>query len=407
MGKKVDNSYAQYLLVERAFEVLNILKEKTDETKTLTQAEIFKMISTTKNARTLSSTIDKMLNALNPPEYDGENSDEFRIQYKGWDQNIMLKRLDLKEEKLEEKKGTKDGKKKNKKLPSITDLRFVHDFTFDELDSIIEGIYFSKTINDEQRERLVKKVVNLSSENYKSKYLNSNGKLRNNIEGIQENSHTKKSELERNIGVIQQAMKDNVKISFCFNGYNADKKLEPTKDRFGKGKEYVVSPYHMVAYNGKYYLIANTDPYENVSIYRIDLMSNVNKKGMDTGNFKEIVRRKPVRDIKGLSEPWDASAFMSAHLNMFYDEPQTIRLKIRNDRYTILHDWFGERYEFKKKIDAEHDEVTVVCSPEAMVYWAMQYGDFIEVIGPSNVREKVKKKCKDLGDKYSDSVIDM
>ncbi|HRU02450.1 MAG TPA: WYL domain-containing protein, partial [Victivallales bacterium] len=343
MGKKVDNSKAQYLLVERAFEILNKLKENTDETKTLTQAEILKIISTTKNARTLSSTIDKMLSALNPPEYDGENSDEFRIQYKGWDQNIMLKRLDLKEEKLEGKISTK--------LPSITDLRFVHDFTFDELDSVIEGIYFSKTINDGQRERLVKKIVNLSSKNYKSKYIDSNGKLRNNIEGIQENLFTKKSELTQNINIIQQAMKDNVKISFYFNGYNADKKLEPAKDKFGKNKEYVVSPYHIVAYNGKYYLIANTDPFKNVSIYRIDLMSAVNKKGMDTGNSKEIARRKPVRDIKGLSEPWDASAFISAHLNMFYDEPQTIRLKIRNDRYTILHDWFGERYEFKGKVD--------------------------------------------------------
>jgi len=392
MGKKVDNSKAQYLLVERAFEILNKLKENTDETKTLTQAEILKIISTTKNARTLSSTIDKMLSALNPPEYDGENSDEFRIQYKGWDQNIMLKRLDLREEKLEGKISTK--------LPSITDLRFVHDFTFDELDSVIEGIYFSKTINDAQRERLVKKIVNLSSKNYKSKYIDSNGKLRNNIEGIQENLFTKKSELTQNINIIQQAMKDNIKISFYFNGYNADKKLEPAKDKFGKNKEYVVSPYHMVAYNGKYYLIANTDPFKNVSIYRIDLMSAVNKKGMDTGNSKEIARRKPVRDIKGLSEPWDASAFISAHLNMFYDEPQTIRLKIRNDRYTILHDWFGERYEFKGKVDAEYDEVTVVCSPEAMVYWAMQYSDYVEVIGPRDVRKKIAKKCKELGDRY-------
>lgn len=401
MGKKVDNLYAQYLLVERAFEVLNILKEKTDETKTLTQAEILKMITTTRNARTLSSTIEKMLKALNPPEYYEGNSDKFRIQYKGWDQNIMSKRSDIKEE-MEERKTIA----KYKKLPSITDLRFVHDFTFDELDSLIEGIYFIKTINDEQRERLVKKIVNLSSENYKSKYINSNGKLKNNIEGIKENSFTKKSELDKNIGTIQQAIKDNVKISFYFNGYNADKKLERAKDRFDKDKEYVVSPYHIVAYNGKYYLIANTDPYENVSFYRIDLMTDVNKKGLNTRNSKEISRRKPVRDVKGLSESWDASAFMSAHLNMFYDEPQTIRLKIRTDRYTILHDWFGERYEFKGKIDDEYDEVTVVCSPGAMVYWAMQYGDFIEVIGPSNVREKIKNKCQDLGGKYGGSAID-
>jgi len=401
MGKKVDNSDAQYLLVERAFEVLNVLKGKTDETNTLTQAEILKMIGTTKNARTLSSTIDKMLKALNPPEYHEENSDEFRIRYKGWDQNIMSKRLDIKEEMEERKTITK-----YKKLPSITDLRFVHDFTFDELDSLIEGIYFIKTINDEQRERLVKKIVNLSSENYKRKYIDSNGKLKNNIEGIKENSFTKKSELDKSIGTIQQAIKDNVKISFYFNGYNADKKLERAKDRFDKVIKYVVSPYHIAAYNGKYYLIANTDPYENVSIYRIDLMTNVNKKGLNTGNSKEISRRKPVRNVKGLSESWDASTFMSAHLNMFYDEPQTIRLKIMKDRYTILHDWFGERYEFKKKIDDDYDEVTVICSPEAMVYWAMQYGDFIEVVGPSNVREKIKNKCQDLGGKYGGSAID-
>jgi len=41
-----------------------------------------------------------------------------------------------------------------------------------------------------------------------------------------------------------------------------------------------------------------------------------------------------------------------------------------------------------------------------MVYWAMQYGDFIEVIGPSNVREKIKNKCQDLGGKYGGSAID-
>ena len=286
----MDNLYAQYRLVGRAFGVRNILKEKTDETKTLTQAEILKMITPTRNARTLSSTIVKRLKALNPPEYYEGNSDKSRIRYKGWDKNIMSNRSDIKEE-MEERKTIA----KYKKLPSITDLRFVHDFTFDELDSVIEGIYFSKTINDGQRERLVKKIVNLSSKNYKSKYIDSNGKLRNNIEGIQENLFTKKSELTQNINIIQQAMKDNVKISFYFNGYNADKKLEPAKDKFGKNKEYVVSPYHMVAYNGKYYLIANTDPFKNVSIYRIDLMSDVNKKGMDTGNRRNSSQKTSSR----------------------------------------------------------------------------------------------------------------
>jgi hypothetical protein len=79
MSKKIDNSDAQYVLVERAFEVLKILKEDTDETTTLTQAEILDKIETTKNAKTLSSTIDKILLAFNPIEYDGENLDEFQF----------------------------------------------------------------------------------------------------------------------------------------------------------------------------------------------------------------------------------------------------------------------------------------------------------------------------------------
>jgi predicted DNA-binding transcriptional regulator YafY len=344
MSKKIDNSDAQYVMVERAFEVLRVLKEETDETSSLTQAEILDKIETTKNAKTLSSTIDKM--------------------------------------------------------PSITDLRYVHDFTYDELDTLIEGVYFSKKLNDEKRDYLIKKIGSLSSEKYKSDHFDLKGKLKNNIDGIQENTNISKAELKKNIDTIQQAIKENSKISFAFNGYNYEKKLETIKDDGVKDKEYVVSPYHMVAYNGKYYLIANTDFYDNVSIYRMDLMTSLSIKGKNSETGKEKIRRKPVRDVNGLSEAWNASDFMSAHLNMFYDKPETIHLKIRNNRYTILHDWFGERYKFKNKLNDEYDEVSVVCSPHAMVYWAMQYGDYVEVLRPDSVREKIAEKCKSMVGKY-------
>jgi hypothetical protein len=247
----------------------------------------------------------------------------------------MTKRLDLKEEKNKEKKAEGKTKKKIDKMPSITELRYVHDFTHDELDTLIEGVYFSKKLNDEKRDYLIKKIGNLSSGKYKSDHFDLKGKLKNNIDGIQENTNISKVEFKRNIDTIQQAIKENSKISFYINGYNYEKKLETIKDDGGKDKEYVVSPYHMVAYNGKYYLIANTDFYDNVSIYRMDLMTSLSIKGKNSEIGKEKIPRKPVRDVNGLTEAWNASDFMSAHLNMFYDKPETIHLSGFSDIITV------------------------------------------------------------------------
>lgn len=66
MGKVADNSTAQYVLIERAFEIMKFLKEDTHAGKSLTQSEILKHIDRTTNERTLSTTIDKLIRAVNP-----------------------------------------------------------------------------------------------------------------------------------------------------------------------------------------------------------------------------------------------------------------------------------------------------------------------------------------------------
>lgn len=40
------------------------------------------------------------------------------------------------------------------------------------------------------------------------------------------------------------------------------------------------------------------------------------------------------------------------------------------------------------------------CSPYAMVNWALQYSDRVEVLEPVEVREQVIKKIKNLAIKY-------
>ena len=70
--------------------------------------------------------------------------------------------------------------------------------------------------------------------------------------------------------------------------------------------------------------------------------------------------------------------------------------------YTFLYDWFGDtfRYERTETEPPYGDIVRVFCSPFAMVNWALQYSDRVEVLEPESVREEVVEKIRKLNRKY-------
>ena len=92
---------------------------------------------------------------------------------------------------------------------------------------------------------------------------------------------------------------------------------------------------------------------------------------------------------------------MAEHLNMAYDEPKDILIKIKNDDYTIIHDWFGDHYEKVDEIsgkddagkDVVYDVVKVKTSPSMIVHWAMQYGTSVEILD-EEIREKIRDEIK-------------
>lgn len=133
-------------------------------------------------------------------------------------------------------------------------------------------------------------------------------------------------------------------------------------------KKDTVSPYYIVASGGWYYLLA----------------------------CKEVViKGEPVR-------------------NMSYDKPIWVTLKIKSPKqednparrikvdYTFLHDGFGDQFRFveTEKAAPYDDIVKVECSPFAMVHWALQYSDRVEVVAPEEIRNAVVEKIRNLNVKY-------
>ncbi|MFR6011896.1 MAG: WYL domain-containing protein [Coprococcus sp.] len=278
-----------------------------------------------------------------------------------------------------------------KRVPPVTNLRYVHDFSFDELDTIINALYFSKTVNEEERDRLIYKLAKLSSKRYQKKWFSENNNrpvIKNIFQGIVNNNDASRTELKKNIALIQSAIDEKVKIQFIMNVYNAERELVPSwTDKKGKAILRKVTPYHILVYNDRYYMLANYERYSNLSIWRIDLMSNV-KLLEEAG--------RPKQEIKGMTNTWNGQEYMEQHLNMFYDDPVKVTLKVPNDHYTMMVDWFGNSFVKWRAIDEKYDMVLVTCSEAAMINWAMQYSGVVEVLGPPSVQNAIEARCKDV-----------
>lgn len=393
--------------VGRLINIMKILQEETDEFNTITQPEILELLRDRDCAcseRTLTDYLKTIMKELNPEDVDGyvyENAsiEDYVIIAKGLEEKLKARDFGL----------TTEGSKKLQ----LRSLRYNQILSFAELNQVIEGVLFLKSIDDESKEKIIRKLITLSSKNFPkySPYISENTRtISKKIAGVFEDSRVDEIALKNNLQVIRTAIEANkgagLKISFYFNGYDENKKLKARVDASGAKLRYVVNPYYIIMYNGKPYLICATEPHDNVAIYRIDLMSEITTeiKASHAKDGKMISeKRRPKSEIKGLPMEWnskEASKFQTEHLYMYYGKPESISLKIDKDRYTLLHDYFGDRYQFVEHIDDTWDCIEVECVPDAMISWAMQCSDFVEVLQPELLCQRILGKCKSLAERY-------
>ena len=183
-------------------------------------------------------------------------------------------------------------------------------------------------------------------------------------------------------------------IRFKFNRYTADHVMIP-KTVY----RHTLSPYHLVVYHDNYYCIGFMAGDEQAKHYRVDLMSEVEVIQDEEGKIIPI----EVTSFEGLpisNAAWNPEKYMAEHLNMAYDEPQDIRIKIKNTDYTRIHDWFGDYYEKTDETCEEgYDIVKVRTSPFMIVHWAMQYGDTVEIMD-EEIRAKILEEIRKMESLY-------
>ena len=189
----------------------------------------------------------------------------------------------------------------------------------------------------------------------------------------------------KSIEAIDAAISKGKKISFSYLQYGIDFKLHPKRNI-----RYVVSPYQMVSNRGKYFLLANYEEHDDMSHYRLDRITDV-----------EILKEnsKPIKTVKGYEKGLNISEHLAEHVYMFSGESIHVKLKTNENLMDNLIDSFG--HDFRVALAEEPDIiVNLKCNPDAFFYWAMQYGEKIQVLEPESMRNRILKACKTIASKY-------
>ena len=329
-------------------DILRILEEHSDENNKLSQQEIHRLMQrkdTNIDRKAIKRNLDKLIEL-----------DYYDINYK------------------ESTRTNKNGKETS----VFTEWYMNKDFTDAELHLLIDGLLFSKYIPYNLCKKIVKKLKKQASKSFRQK-------------SILPEDDPENKELLFTIEIINDAIKAGKRVSFHFSAYGTDKKKHIILDADGKPHIYRVSPYEIVAANGRYYLLCSNNE-GGLFNYRLDYIRNA--------GIIENQNIRPIREIKGYEHGMDLAKYMKEHIYMYGGESK--RVSFRADKSIVgqIIDWFGTDVAFTK-IEEDSVEAYVTVNENAMLYWALQYGESVEIITPETLRNSVREAVKKMWERYS------
>ena len=241
------------------------------------------------------------------------------------------------------------------------------EFEDSELKLLIDGVLQSKHITAKHSKDLIEKLCGLSN-----KYFRSHVK---NVYSVNDWSKTENQALFYNIEVVDEAIATGKQIQYDYNKYGVDAKLH--KSSFQR-----VSPYQLILHNQRYYLMGYSDYWGNMTFHRMDRISNM-----------RIYEKPatPITSVNGYENGLDFKQIASTMPYMYTDTPE--RIEFIADEWIVdqIVDWFGK--DIRMSVLPDNDKkvkVELVASPNAMEHWALQYLNYVEVIKPESLRERIK-----------------
>lgn len=338
-------------------DILDILRKHTDENHRLSQQQIQNLMESEYGMKVDRKTVRRNLSKL--IEF------AFPIGYRG--------------SEFESNAITRNGKSGEETI--LTDWYYVHEFMNGELHLLIDNVLLTDGLSKKDRISLIHRLEELSSKYFHSEI----SKIDMDIYGKCENR-----EIIMTLEHIGSAISDGKQISFHYCDCGIDGKLKYRLDSNGKKKQYTVNPYQLISQNGHSYLICNLPQYDDLTHFRIDRIKDC--VPLDTP-------LKSLRMLKGFETGIKLSEYIKAHPNLWSGKPMHITFQCKQYMMNDVVDSFGTDLRIEKLPD-DMIKVHVQVSESAMLHWAIQFADAIEVLSPQSLREQIAETLRNALRKY-------
>ncbi len=178
---------------------------------------------------------------------------------------------------------------------------------------------------------------------------------------------------------IMRAIADGKKISFKYMEWGPGNKLTPRKN----GKIYVFSPYYMGVWAHEYFVVGNTDPYDNVSVYRVEMIDSLETLDEKSRKMNEI------DELQGIGKKGRTFIdFIKESINLKSGETCSIKISGINHLRKEVMKKFGNNVSFR---DQGNDRFVVyvnVADSRGFYEWIAQYGSGMKIEAPNECIEK-------------------
>ncbi|MFV0255377.1 MAG: helix-turn-helix transcriptional regulator [Erysipelotrichaceae bacterium] len=248
---------------------------------------------------------------------------------------------------------------------------YLIDKNFDdsELMFLIDGVLASKYIPKKQALSLVDKLCSLSSEHFKKKIHSIKRTL------VDRNVH---NELFYNLDIIFEAIENNKKIAYQYNKFDLVNDQIQIKQITKNKKK--VSPYEVVVNNGRYYLVANYNKYDNLIHLRIDRMSDVVISSELRYPLYEISEFKEKRNIE--------NNYLNKHSSMYTGEVVNCDFLVEDSLLSEVIETFGNNTKvFKEK---NKFKVRVRSDKGSLILFFKQFINEVVVLSPDELVNEIK-----------------
>lgn len=248
-------------------------------------------------------------------------------------------------------------------------------FELAELKLLVDSIQSAKFITEKKSRLLIKKLGSLISE-YEAKQLQRQviitGRVKNNNESIL-----------INVDSIHSAINENRQISFHYFQWTPEKQRHLRH----QGKKYIVSPWHLVWDDEKYYMIGYDSESEMIKHYRVDKMLHIS-------HLDE--KRQGEKTMKTLN----IAAYSRRLFGMLGGQSMKVTLECANEMAGVIIDHFGsDTFIIPKDNHCFTAHVDVVPSNQ-FIGWIIGLGKDVKIISPTSVVDKVKEIIKEQNELY-------